>query len=173
MSGGRRVLQAVLCALDSSITFGHLSFDPAIGSFEAVAKPDGRFPAEAIDDQGVIAVAPVYAFWSISVIGALESNAGNLFHKINQAVDAHEFTGSEIDWLVDFAIHNRLRALYAVVDIHEAACLLPVSPDVDFVNAGPLGLNHLATDRGWSLFAPACPTAMRSVDIVITGHAAG
>ena len=116
------------------IAFGDLLFDPAIGFLEAVAKPDGRFPAETIEDQGVVAVAAVYTFRSAPVVGAREPDAGNLFHKVDEAVDADKLTGPEIDRLVDVAVHNHLRTFDTVVNEHEAASLPSVPPDIDFVN---------------------------------------
>ena len=62
-------------------------------------------------------------------------------------------------------------ALHAVVDVHEAAGLLAVAPDLDLVLAGELGLDHLAADRGGSLLAAAVPGAAAAVDVVEARHA--
>ena len=67
--------------------------------------------------------------------------------------------------------HDLADALDAVVDVHEAAGLLAVAPDLDLVLAGLLGVNHLAADRGRRLFAAAVPGAVRAVDIVEAGDA--
>src|SRR6185503_13792041 len=61
----------------------------------------------------------------------------------------------------------------AVVDVHEAARLLAVAPDVDFVLAGPLGLDDLAADGRRGLLTAARPGAVRPIDVMVTGHARG
>ena len=68
-------------------------------------------------------------------------------------------------------MHDRLDALEAVVDVHEAAGLLAVAPDLDLVLAGSLGLDDLAADGGRRLLAAAVPGAVRAVDVVEAGHA--
>ena len=65
-----------------------------------------------------------------------------------------------------------LDAAGAVVDVHEAAGLLAVAPDLDLVVAGVLGLDDLAADGGGGLFAAAGPGAEGAVDVVEAGDAA-
>ena len=64
-----------------------------------------------------------------------------------------------------------LNALHAVVDIHEAAGLVAGAPDLDFVLAAELGLDHLAANGRRGLFAAAIPGAVRTIDVVEAGHA--
>src|SRR6516165_1630525 len=65
-------------------------------------------------------------------------------------------------------MQQHLRALEAVVDIHEAACLLAVAPDLDFVPARDYRHGYLARNRGWRFFAPPVPRAIGAIDVVIT-----
>ena len=59
----------------------------------------------------------------------------------------------------------------AVVDVHEAAGLLAVAPDLDLVSPVSLASIDLAADRGRRLLAAAVPGAVRAVDVVEAGHA--
>ena len=63
------------------------------------------------------------------------------------------------------------RAVDAVIDIHEAAGLFAVAPDLDLVLAGELRLGDLAADRGGRLLTPAVPRAVRAVDVVVASDA--
>ena len=59
----------------------------------------------------------------------------------------------------------------AVIDIHEAAGLLAVAPDVDFVFAAKFGLDDFSADGGGGFFAASVPCAVGAVDVVVAGVA--
>src|SRR5581483_10119712 len=61
------------------------------------------------------------------------------------------------------------RAGQAIVDVHEAAGLLAVAPDLDLVLTGQLGRRHLSGDRGGCLLAATVIGSVRPVDVVIPG----
>src|SRR6185437_12669202 len=109
-----------------------LLFDPAIGLLHSLAKTDSRLPSETVENHRVVAVTAVYTFRSIKIISSLKANAGDLLHYVDKAVNGHQFAGTQIDGLCDIAVHDHLRSLYTVVDIHKTSCLLSVSPDVDY-----------------------------------------
>ena len=47
-----------------------------------------------------------------------------------------ELVAADVQWLADVARHQRQRAGHAVVDVHEAARLFAVAPDLDAPAAG-------------------------------------
>ena len=85
-----------------------------------------------------------------------------------------QLVAAEVERLDDVAVGDQPdRALDAVVDVHEAAGLLAVAPDLDLVLAGQLGGDDLAADRGRRLLAAAVPGAVRAVDVVVARDAGG
>jgi len=146
-------------------------FDPGVGFGEAFAKLDRRCPVEFLLDEGVVAVAAVDALGSAEVVVALELDARDVFGYVDKLVDGDELVGAEVEGLVDLAFCDHLRALGAVVDVHEGACLFAVSPYLDLMLTGVLGLDDFATDGSRSFFAAACPCPERAVDVVVTGDA--
>src|SRR5205085_638224 len=78
---------------------------------------------------------------------------------------------ADVDRLDDLAPGQALRALEAVGDVHEAAGLVAVAPDLDLVAAGELGLDHLAAHRRRCLLAAALEGAVGAVNVVVAGDA--
>src|SRR5271155_829410 len=111
----------------------HLAFDPFIGLVHAVFQANRRLPAEILEDLRVVAVATIHALGSVELILPFQRYARNLFHHIYNLIDGDEFTAAKIDRLMNVALENGLCAFRAVIDVHEAACLLAVAPDLDFV----------------------------------------
>ena len=66
-------------------------------------------------------------------------------------------------------VHDQVGTFEAVVDVHEAAGLVSVAPDIDRTASGILRLDHLAADRRRRFLAPPVPRSMRSVHIVVAG----
>src|SRR5580658_8784990 len=62
-------------------------------------------------------------------------------------------------------------AFGAIVDVHEAAGLVAVAPNLNFVVAGMARLKNLAADGSGSFLAAAGPGAQRPVNIMETGDA--
>ena len=101
----------------------------------------------------------------------LQLDARDILDHVHQAVDRDEFVRAQVDRLLDLAVHDLENAFHAIVDVHEAAGLLAVAPDFDFVGTGFHGVNHLAANGGRGFFAAAVPGAVRAVDVVEAGHA--
>ena len=59
---------------------------------------------------------------------------------------------------------------HEVVNIHEAARLFAVAPDVDAQIFFMDRLDDLAAQRGGCLFTAAVPSAMRAIDVVEAGN---
>src|SRR5215469_12428635 len=68
------------------------------------------------------------------------------------------------------ALHDHLRSQHTIIDVHEAARLVTGTPDLDLMFTRPLGLNHLAADRGRRFLTAAIPGAMRPIHIVEPGY---
>src|SRR5579862_5799043 len=111
----------------------HLAFDPFIGLGHAVFQAYRRLPAEILDYLRIVAVTAIHALWGIELILPFQLYACNLFHHIYKLIDGDEFTAAKIDRLMNVAFENGLRAFRAVINIHKAACLVAITPDLDFV----------------------------------------
>src|SRR5207253_1525498 len=98
-------------------------------------------------------------------------DAGNVFDDVDELIDRDELVAADVERLATVAGHQPVRALEAVVDVHEASRLLAVAPHIDVASARQLRRNHLPADRGWCLLASAVVGAERSIDVVIAGHA--
>src|SRR4051812_24968147 len=100
----------------------------------------------------------------------MQFDSSDIFHDIHKLVDRDHLAGTEIDGVRNIGRHDPLDAIDAVIDVHEAAGLIAVAPDIDLMLAGGFGVDHFAADRGGGLFASAVPGAVRAVDIVEAGH---
>src|SRR5438034_2990502 len=109
---------------DTTRILGDLVINPAVGLFHAVTKAGAGLPAEVLPKKRVVAVATVDTLGRLQIVNALELGAGDLFNDVHQLVDGHQFAAPQVDRLEDFAVHDRLRAFEAIVDVHEAARLL-------------------------------------------------
>ena len=99
----------------------------------------------------------------------LDGDTGDLRHDVHELVDAHELTAAEVDRVLDAAVQDRLGAVDAVVDVHEAAGLLPVAPDLDLVVAAHLGLGNLAADCRRGLLPAPVVGPVRAIHVVVAG----
>ena len=95
------------------------------------------------------------------------------FDQVDKTVDRDQLVGTEIDRLFDLAVHHHVDAPDAVVDVHEAAGLQAVAPDLDFPFAGGFRVDDFTADRGRCLFAAPFPGAVRPVDVVEPCHPRG
>src|SRR5262249_3808863 len=127
--------------------FGHLIVNPTVGFFQAVAQADRWLPTEQLFDQRIVAVAAINAFRRLEIIRALQLDARDSLNDVHQSIDRYQFAAAQIDWLQNVARENRLRALQAIVNIHEAARLQTVAPNLDLMLAGYFCTNHLAANR--------------------------
>ena len=147
----------------------HLVVDPSVGLLHAVAEPGRGFPTEHFLDERVVGVAAVHALRGLQVVGALELDAGDVLDDVDELVDGDELAAADVDGFDEIAVGEHLRALEAVVDVHERTGLVAVAPDLDVVRPGELGGDDLAAGRGGGLLAAAVVGAERSVDVVVAG----
>src|SRR5688572_11810876 len=152
---------------------GHLPQNPGVRATHPVLEPNRGCPVQPRADQRVVAVPTPYAFRGIDLIPALERHPGNLLDHANELIDADQLIAADVERLVDVTLHEAERSIHAIVDVCEAAGLLPVAPDVDDRQARQLGLNNLSANRRGRLLAPTLVSPKRSVDVVIPAHSRG
>src|SRR5207245_11394861 len=129
--------------------------------------------AEVVLDLCIVAVAAVHSLGGIELVLALQLDAGDVLNEIHQAVDRHQLAGAEVDRLLDPAVHDPIDATDAVIDVHEAARLVALAPDLNLVVATKLCLDDLAANGSGRLLPAAVPSAVRAVDVVETAAARG
>ena len=148
-----------------------LLLDPGVGLRQAVAERRVRLPAQHRLDEGVVAVTAGDSTRGVELVLARQLHAADLLGQRDQVVDLDQFAGAQVNRRRDqlLAVHDHVDALDAVVDIHEAAGLRAVAPDLDLAAAAVLGGDHLTADGRRGLLAAAVPGAVRAVDVVEAG----
>ncbi len=116
-------------------THEHFALDPGVSFRKTVMKANRRRPAKLLFDQGIVAVSTVDALRRTEIVVTLELDAGEAFSQINELIDCHQFIRTKIQWLENITRGNHLGAFRTVVDIHERAGLLPITPYLDLVPA--------------------------------------
>src|SRR5581483_1535861 len=154
-----------------SAFLAHLIVNPAVGLLHSVPEFRGGFPAKKLFDERIVAVAAFDSLGRTQVVTPLELDSRDVLHHVDQLVDRNQLAAAKVERFENIARQDRLRPMNAVIDIHETARLMAVSPNLDLVLPGKLGLDHLAADRSRGLLPAAIVGAMRPVDIVITRHA--
>ena len=144
-----------------------LAFNPFVGPCQPILEADRRLPSEIIPDQGVIAVSTIDSARRVEFVPAFQANAGYLLDNVDKLIDGDQLAAAKVDGFADVAFHNGLGAIGAVVDIHKAARLLAIAPDLDFVAPRVLSLNDFPANRGWSFLSAPGPGSVGTVDIVI------
>src|SRR5579872_22187 len=147
-----------------------LVVDPAISLFQTDPQRNARLPTQVLLDLGVVAVAAVHTLRSGKIVNAFELRTGDLFRNIDQLVDRHHLRRSQVERFNHVRVHDHLRALEAIVDVHEAARLVAVTPDRNFRVAFRLCLNYLAADSSRSFFAATRPRSVWTINVVIPRH---
>jgi L-fucose mutarotase/ribose pyranase (RbsD/FucU family) len=79
------------------------------------SQPDSFF------DQRIVAIASHDASRRFQAMSAVEFNPCDLFHNVHKLIDRNELTATDVNGVDDVAVHERLRALHAIVDPREAA----------------------------------------------------
>src|SRR6185312_10331446 len=102
---------------------------------EPVLQRDRRFPAELLQDEGVVAVATADTLRRREVVVALELDAGDALDYVDEVIDRHELRRAEVDRIAEVALHDPEHSADRVVDVREAARLHAVAPDLDRVRA--------------------------------------
>src|SRR6266487_3050468 len=148
-----------------------LVVNPTVGFFQAVPQPDAWRPAQTLFDERVVAVATVHALGRFQVIIALQLHAGDPLDEIHQLIDGDQFVAAQVERFDNLALEDGLRSFQAVVDVHEAAGLMTITPDLDLMFAGELRLDDFAANGRGRLFASAHPGAIRAIDVMEPGHA--
>src|SRR5205085_12301804 len=110
-------------------------------------------PAKIFLDEGVVAVAAIDAFGSFQIVRALKLNAGDVFDQVHQTINGDQLAAAKIDRFENVAVKTCLGAFEAIIDIHEAASLMAIAPDFDFMFTGQFGLNDFTADGGGGLLA--------------------
>src|SRR5688500_14796797 len=149
----------------------HFAVDPAVRFFHPVAQRNRRRPTELALDQRVIAIAAADALRRIELVPALELDARDLLHDVDESIDRHQLVASQIERVGDVACHDRVRAKEAIVDVHEAARLFAVAPDLDLAGSIELRPDDLAANSRRRLLPTAVIGAKGAVDVVIARHA--
>src|SRR5579884_1187505 len=147
----------------------HLFGDPGVGRAQAVAKPNGRLPAERGPQVAVVAVAAAHALRRRQIVPQMNLLSGDAGHNAEQLVDGHQLVAAEVERVSVIGLHQAEQSLEAIVDVHERARLQAVAPDLDLI-AG-LRAGQLAAYRGRRLFASAAPRPERTVDVMKAHHA--
>src|SRR5262245_43445972 len=111
--------------------FAQLVINPGVGFFQAFAQAYRRGPADFTPDLGVIGIAATHALRSVQLVAAFQLYAGDVFQNGNHLVDGHQLVAAQIQRFTAFALQDAERAFHAIVDIHEAAGLFAVAPDID------------------------------------------
>src|SRR3954447_9120263 len=123
-----------------SCATGQLIVDPGVRLLETVTQRDRRLPAVDAVEHRVVGVATAYALGSGQVVILGHRDAGDVLEDADHLVDRDELGRAEVDRLDVVTGEDLLAAADAVVDVHEAAALLAVTPDVDRVVAAQLRL---------------------------------
>src|ERR1700730_12975105 len=71
-----------------------------------------------------------------------------------------------MNWLMNVALKNGLYAPDAIIDIHETPRLITISPNLDFVLASSLRINHFSADSRGRFFSAAIPGSMWNINVV-------
>src|SRR6478735_7933521 len=149
----------------------HLIKDPSVSLLKTGLQRSRGLPAKLTSYEGVIAATAADAFGSVEFIIALELDAGQFLREVDESINGDHLGTADVDRLRDVAFHEQAGAVKAVVDKHEAACLFAISPDLDFMTTGEFRGDDFATDRRGRLLPPAIKSAVRTIDIMIAGHA--
>jgi len=141
---------------------------PRVGPGQAGAERQRRLPAQHLPDERVVAVAPGHAARRIEIVLALQRYLADLLGQADQGIDRNQLARPQIDRRRDqfIAMHDRVDAQHAFVDVHEAARLAAVAPDGDLMPARVFGFDDLAANSGGRFLPPAIPGANRAIDVM-------
>lgn len=101
---------------------------------------------------------------------ALELDSGNLFDHVDQLIDGDGFVRAKIDWFGVVTIQDHANAFETIVDVHERPSLVPVTPNLDAMEARGPGANDFPTDGGRSLLTATFLGALGGVSDVWSRH---
>src|SRR5258708_38213285 len=102
----------------------------------------------------------------------VQFNARYAFRDIYQLINCHHFAAAEVDRHCDhLALHDLLGSQDTIVDVLKATSLMPITPNLDFMVTGKFCGDDFSADGSRRLLATAIVGAMRSVNVVIAGHA--
>src|SRR5271166_1402059 len=107
----------------------HLIVDPTVGFFHSVPQLRGRLPMKYAPNHTVIAISPVHSPGCRQIIGALKLYACDLLNDVDQLINRDQLVATQVYRVNKIAVEDHLGPFNAVVDVHEAACLVSVTPD--------------------------------------------
>src|SRR4051794_25391756 len=102
----------------------HLALYPGISLLHSGPQANSRFPAEGGLYRCVVAVATADTLRRLEVVAARELNPCDFLRDIDETVYRHQLGAAQVNGVTHVGVHDRLRAVEAVVDVHEAAGLL-------------------------------------------------
>src|SRR3712207_7874957 len=73
---------------------------------------------------------------------SLELDARDVLDDVDELVDRDHLAAAEVDRLEDVRAHDRLRAVHAVVDVHEAPRLLAVDRKSTRLNSSHANISY-------------------------------
>src|SRR5262249_17864254 len=123
-------------------------------------------PLQYLPQSRIIAVPATYSLR----LGKIVHECNLLFrypdHDLGELINRHQLICAEVERHPVVGTHDAMDALHAIVDIHERAGLLSISPDLYLV--GISSVRDLAAHRRRRLLAAAIVGAQRAVHIVET-----
>ena len=84
-------------------------------------------------NHAVITISPVHSPGCRQIIGALKLDARDLLNDVDQLINRDQLAATQINRVNELAVENHFCPFDAVVDVHEAACLISITPDLYFV----------------------------------------
>src|ERR1700739_609045 len=111
----------------------HFFLDPLVSFLKAIPESDRRLPTQVLEDFGVVAVAPIDTLGGVQLVTKLQLHARDVFNNVDKLIDGDEFIRPKVQRLADIAFRDCPGPLGAVIDVHEAAGLMAVAPDLDLM----------------------------------------
>src|SRR5215471_3104443 len=150
---------------------GYLIVNPAIRTLQTITQTRRWFPSKNFLNQGVVAVAAVHAFRRGRVVIPFQLQTGDVLDNIDELINRDELTAAKIQRFCIIAVHDYLRASYAIVDPLKAAGLFSIAPNLDLMFPGKFCFDHFAANRRRRFLAAAIVGSVRAVNVVITRDA--
>ena len=122
-------------------------------------------------DQCIVTIPSVDSLRCIKPVVSFKLHIRDRFNDVRQSVDRDELVRADVDWFNDVTLHQFQDTSNAIVDVHEAASLPSVAPNLDRAFLFVQRFEHFPTDRGGRFFSTAGPRTMRTIDVVETSNA--
>src|SRR6266478_9564990 len=148
-----------------------LLLNPFVGCPQAGVQWRVRLPLKNLLNERIVAVATSHPAGSAQFVLTIELYPRDFLHLRNKVVNGNKLAGTKVYRRGDkvVAVRDHVNALHAIINIHEAARLETIAPNLDSQIVLIDRLNHLAANRGRGLFTSAIPGPVRAVNIVKAG----